>query len=412
MQPPKQSSDWRTILLLIFSIGGILVMLMGAITTQVMGFFPDPESSVETSPLVRALVTSLMVTTALMLLPAGWLSLQRLRHQEIRPFQFPKFRPWMWVLYVLIWLLSLVLATLLFDAPSAGWYVPLFHFLSIALPVFAYVYILTGRISIGSNQRVWGVFSAGLLISPALSIVAEVALVLFSLVIVGIIIGFNPENLGTFQRTIERIQAATDLDSLMFVIQPVARNPLTLVVGLVLLSGFVPFIEETFKSVGVWLVFDKLETSAQGFALGAVSGAAFAFLESLGASISPDPAWGATLFMRAVSSMMHILATGFVGWGIARARIEKKYLGMIGFYLLAMTIHSLWNAGAVLSVIGGMRLATSFENIDIFGGMIMVAGVGILLFMMAAMPGAMIFLNRKLGMASGRSEPVVDQEQR
>jgi uncharacterized membrane protein YidH (DUF202 family) len=412
MQPPKQSSDWRTILLLIFSIGGILVMLMGAITTQVMGFFPDPQSSVETSPLVRALVTSLMVTTALMLLPAGWLSLQRLRHQEIRPFQFPKFRPWMWVLYVLIWLLSLVLATLLFDAPSAGWYVPLFHFLSIALPVFAYVYILTGRISIGSNQRVWGVFSAGLLISPALSIVAEVALVLFSLVIVGIIIGFNPENLGTFQRTIERIQAATDLDSLMFVIQPVARNPLTLVVGLVLLSGFVPFIEETFKSVGVWLVFDKLETSAQGFALGAVSGAAFAFLESLGASISPDPAWGATLFMRAVSSMMHILATGFVGWGIARARIEKKYLGMIGFYLLAMTIHSLWNAGAVLSVIGGMRLATSFENIDIFGGMIMVAGVGILLFMMAAMPGAMIFLNRKLGMASGRSEPVVDQEQR
>ena len=286
MQPPKQSSDWRTILLLIFSIGGILVMLMGAITTQVMGFFPDPESSVETSPLVRALVTSLMVTTALMLLPAGWLSLQRLRHQEIRPFQFPKFRPWMWVLYVLIWLLSLVLATLLFDAPSAGWYVPLFHFLSIALPVFAYVYILTGRISIGSNQRVWGVFSAGLLISPALSIVAEVALVLFSLVIVGIIIGFNPENLGTFQRTIERIQAATDLDSLMFVIQPVARNPLTLVVGLVLLSGFVPFIEETFKSVGVWLVFDKLETSAQGFALGAVSGAAFAFLESLGASSS------------------------------------------------------------------------------------------------------------------------------
>jgi uncharacterized membrane protein YidH (DUF202 family) len=412
MQPPKQSSDWRTILLLIFSIGGILVMLMGAITTQVMGFFPDPQSSVETSPLVRALVTSLMVTTALMLLPAGWLSLQRLRHQEIRPFQFPKFRPWMWVLYVLIWLLSLVLATLLFDAPSAGWYVPLFHFLSIALPVFAYVYILTGRISIGSNQRVWGVFSAGLLISPALSIVAEVALVLFSLVIVGIIIGFNPENLGTFQRTIERIQAATDLDSLMFVIQPVARNPLTLVVGLVLLSGFVPFIEETFKSVGVWLVFDKLETSAQGFALGAVSGAAFAFLESLGASISPDPAWGATLFMRAVSSMMHILATGFVGWGIARARIEKKYLGMIGFYLLAMTIHSLWNAGAVLSVIGGMRLATSFENIDIFGGMIMVAGVGTLLFMMAAMPGAMIFLNRKLGMASGRSEPVVDQEQR
>ena len=115
--------------------------------------------------------------------------------------------------------------------------------------------------------------------------------------------------------------------------------------------------------------------------------------------------------MRSVSSMMHILATGFVGWGIAKAHIEKKYLGMVGFYLLAMTIHSLWNAGAVLSVIGGMRMATSYEHIDIFGAVFMVAGVGILFFMMAAMPGIMIFLSRKLGRASAQSEPIIDQEQ-
>lgn len=411
MKASKRSPDGRSILLLIFSISGFLVMLIGAVTTQLMGIFNDPLASEETSSVVRALVTSLMLTTALLLLPAGWFSLGRLLRKEIRPFQFPTLHSWMWVLYVSVWLLSLVLATLLYDAPGAIWIVPFFHLLSIALPVYAFIYFLVGRISFGSNQRVWGVFSAGLLVGPALSIAAELALVLFGAVILGIFLGFNPDNLGSFQRIFEQIQDAPDLDSLMFTIQPFARSLWTLVIGLIVLSGFVPLIEETFKSVGVWMVFDKLETPAQGFALGAVSGAAFALLESLGASITPDPTWGAALFMRAVSSMMHILATGIVGWGIAKARIEKKFLGMIGFYLLGISIHGLWNMGAVLSVIGGIRLSMSFEDIDVFGGMIMIAGLGILLFMIAAMLGIMIFLNQKLAKTAGFSAPIIDQEQ-
>lgn len=411
MQAPKQRTDPRTFLLLIFCICGILFMLIGAITTQLMGIYSDPLTSAQTSPLVRALVTSLMITTALLLFPAGWLSLQRLRSKEIRPFQFPKLRPWMWLLYVFFWSLSLVLAALLYDAPGAGWYLPLFHFLSIALPVYAFVHILAGKISLGSNQRVWGVFSAGLLIGPALSIVAEIALVLFSLVIAGLVLGFNPQNLESFQRILEQIQDAPDLDSLMLTIQPVARNPWTLVIGLVLLSGFVPLIEEICKSVGVWLVFDKLDTPAQGFALGAVSGAAFALLESLGASITPDSAWGAALLTRAASSMMHILAAGIIGWGIARARIQKKYLGTIGFYLLGISIHSLWNAGALLSVIGGMRLAISLENMDVFGALILIAGLGILFFMLAAMLGTMIFISKKHSKTAGPSASTLDLEQ-
>jgi hypothetical protein len=317
----------------------------------------------------------------------------------------------MWVLYVFIWLLSLILATLFYDAPSAVWYVPIFHLLSIALPVYALVYILVGHISFGSKKRVWGVFSAGLMIGPALSIVAELVLVLFIVVIIGIFLGINPENLESFQRLLEQIQDAPDLDGLMFLIQPVARNPWTLVIGLVVLSVFVPFLEETFKSIGVWLVFDKLETSVQGFALGAVSGAAFALLESLGASITPDPTWWVGLSMRAVSGMMHILAAGVVGWGIAKARIEKRFLGMIGFYLLGMSIHSLWNTGAVLSIIGGLRLTISFENIDVFGAMIMIVGVCILFFMLVAMLGTMIFLNRKLARSAVLSASILDQEQ-
>ena len=51
------------------------------------------------------------------------------------------------------------------------------------------------------------------------------------------------------------------------------KNPLTLVVGLVFLSFLVPIIEEIAKSLGVWLVADRLAFPAQGFALGVLAGA-------------------------------------------------------------------------------------------------------------------------------------------
>jgi len=411
MEAQKQNFDWRTILLLIYSICGILFMLIGVISIQVVRVHFDPHAAIETSPLVKVLETSLMFIIAVLLVPAGWFSLQRLRNKEIPSFQFPKLHSWMWMLLVSIWLISLVLATLLYNFPGAGWFVPVFHFLSIAIPIYVYVYLLSRGITLGSKQRVWGVFGSGLLIGPAFSIVTEVALVLFSFAIVGIFLGFYPGNLESLQRTVERIQDTTDLDSLMFVIQPVARNPLTLLIGLVLFSGFVPLLEETFKSISVWLVIDKLDTPALGFALGAVSGAAFALLESLGASISPDPAWGTTLFMRAVSSMMHILAAGVVGWGIAKARVEKKYIVMIGAYLLGISIHSIWNAGVVFSLIGGMRLDMSSGNVDFFGALISVAGIGILFFMMTAMLGTLIFLSRKQAKAAWPFARIVKSEQ-
>jgi len=410
MEAQKRSLDWRTILLLTISISGIFFMVFGAVAIQVVRVFSDPHKSIGTSTVVQPLAASIMIITALLLLPAAWFSLQRLRNKKIPSFQFPKLRPWMWVLLISIWLLALVLATLLYDAPYAGWYLPLFHFLSISIPIYTYVYILVAGISFGSKQRVWGVFGSGLLIGPALSIVTEVALVMFCLVMVGVYLGLNSGNLESLQRVLERIQDAPDLDSLMFVIQPVARNPLTLVIGLVLLSGFVPFLEETFKSISVWLFVDKLDTAVQGFALGAVSGSAFALLESLGASINPDPAWGTTLFMRAVSSMMHILATGIVGWGIAKARIEKKYLVMIGAYLLAMTIHGVWNAGAVFSLIGGMQLSMSPGNVDFFGSMVSVVGMGILVFMLVVMLGMLIFLSRNLKITDHASSSYGTQE--
>jgi PrsW family intramembrane metalloprotease len=93
---------------------------------------------------------------------------------------------------------------------------------------------------------------------------------------------------------------------------------------------------------------------------------------------------------------MHMLATGLLGWGIAYARLEKRYLRLIGMMLLAMSLHAAWNAGAVLSVWGGARVMLAMPGIDFLGTVSAVTGAGLLFFMMAGMFVTFFILNGRL----------------
>jgi RsiW-degrading membrane proteinase PrsW (M82 family) len=186
------------------------------------------------------------------------------------------------------------------------------------------------------------------------------------------------------------------MESLVFLLEPLLKNPLTLILMLTLLSGFVPVIEEIFKSLGVWLVIDRLSTPAQGFAMGVLSGAGFALAESLFASVTTDATWAFTLSMRAISGAMHMLTAGLTGWGIAYARLEKRYLRLIGMVLLAMLLHSAWNAGAVLAMAGGVGVLLSTPDFDIFSSLMILAGAGLIFVLVSGVFVAIVVINARL----------------
>jgi len=108
----------------------------------------------------------------------------------------------------------------------------------------------------------------------------------------------------------------------------------------------VPLIEELFKPLGVWLFGFQIETPTQGFVLGLLSGAAFALFESLNASADGSMSWGAIVTARAGTSLLHMTASGIVGWGIVSAFKEKRYGRLVGAYFAAVLIHGIWNASA------------------------------------------------------------------
>ncbi len=225
-------------------------------------------------------------------------------------------------------------------------------------------------------------------------------------------LSLNPDKALEVERLVQQINQAPNLDSLVYAVGPYLKNPLTLIGALSFLSFLVPIIEESAKSLGVWLASDRISSPAQGFALGVLSGAGFALAESLSASLTADNTWGLTLSIRAITSGMHMLATGLVGWGIAYARLEKRYFRLVGMTLLAMSLHAVWNAGVVFTIAGGVRIMLATPNIDFLGAAMTIGGGGSLFVLIAGMIVAFFVINRRLrGPALPASQPVeIDDE--
>jgi len=294
----------------------------------------------------------------------------------------------------------LILATLFYDRRGASWYLPWLHFLSIALPIYIIIRIAINRIPLGSSQRAWGVFGTGMTLGPIFSAIAEILILGIGILILAVFLGINPEKMINIERMINQIDNAPDMESLVYLFGPLINNPLSLLTALMFLSVFVPIIEEIAKSVGILLVADRITSHAQGFALGVLSGAGFALAESLFATLAPDDTWALTLSMRAVSGSMHMLASGLAGWGIAYARLEKRYYLAFGMIFLAMVLHGVWNAGAVLSVAGGLRLMLVMPEIDLLGTFLMIIGVSIIFMLIGGIFATLILSNIKLKASS------------
>ena len=118
MDPQPRSTDWRSILLLIFSLSSTLLTFSAGVGSLI---FTSLNKSVlleaNTSQLVTILTASTLIAIGLLLLPVAWLSVKRLRGVDFETLNLPALRPWTWITLLGLWVLILVLATLFHDAP-------------------------------------------------------------------------------------------------------------------------------------------------------------------------------------------------------------------------------------------------------------------------------------------------------
>jgi RsiW-degrading membrane proteinase PrsW (M82 family) len=143
-----------------------------------------------------------------------------------------------------------------------------------------------------------------------------------------------------------------------------------------------PFVEEALKGSGVYVFRANLRTVADGPVFGAAVGLGFGFFETFLYGLSAFLVGGliagiALILIRSVSSvLLHGSSTGMFGYGYARSRFGVRGAGTGSYYLVAVGMHSGFNALASLAAV-----------VAIFG----ITGVGEILASYLALLAAIAF---------------------
>jgi hypothetical protein len=255
----------------------------------------------------------------------------------------------------------------------------------------------------------WAVFGLGMVGSTVTAVLAEYAVVGLGALAFGIAAIAHPEWMTVIQQLKDQVTGAGDMQAILTVLAPYLTNPLVLLAVLAFAAGIGPLIEEAAKPAVLWLLGKSLRSPAEGFALGALCGAGFALLEGMMAASGAAATLGFGLVGRVASSLMHITASGVVGWGIASARLEKRPGRFVGAYLLAVSLHGLWNGSVILAVYGALRFMVTggtgiATNPDLPGVLALLAGLGLLAALLVAMLVVLPLLSGRL--RAGQPVPV------
>jgi hypothetical protein len=350
MTTPKASTHWPSVWQLALSVLGILglwgiaaLMLVTTVSAALSG---------DTLGAMAVLLNAAgLGFSGVLLIPSTGYALMRLLGKPVT-LHFP-LRHLSWIILLLP---LVILLGHLASQSTVGEYLflPVFHILAALIPVIWLLSMGLRGLPTGSQQRAWGVFGIGMVGAPLLSLIAEATVLLF-LGIFGILYLLQDPQILDFFLDAVNSPISPDPEAFLNLIEPYLMRPGTLYLVLVFGALLVPLMEEMFKPIGVWLLAGRDISAAEGFAAGLLSGAGYALFENFTLSAGGGgEGWAMTAAARTGTSLVHMLTTGLVGWALALAWRERRYLRLAGTYLLAILIHGMWNAMVILTAISGL----------------------------------------------------------
>jgi len=344
-----KQTHWASLLTLILigtSVFFLLILVAALGVVSLMDLFAATGEAA--SEMISAVAFGFIL---LLLLLCGWFILQKTRglEQADLPFKFP-FAPWMWGVLPAIVIFSITLGGLatLAELQWLNWIVlPALTVLVIVPPIWLLFGIASNGLDLGPRWRFFSIFSLGLTIGPLVMIVIELV-VLFTIIISGAIYvaTTQPALMSELEMLTNMMTQGASEEALLAMLTPYLTNTTLIAIGISYIALLVPLIEELLKPLAVWLFARQIESPAQGFALGVLSGAAFALVESLNAGADGSTSWAIVVSVRTGTSVLHMMTSGLVGWGIASAFKEKRVGRLIAAYISAVLIHGIWNAAA------------------------------------------------------------------
>jgi hypothetical protein len=392
---PSRRGD---ILLILFSSLGIFGLLIRGVYMAITGiqYFNPTDSSSLASNMLNSLA---MLFCAGLLLPMFIFSVNHLKGKESIPVIFRTIKFGQAAGLATVWLVVVIIGAVINSLFDFGWAVAApFFLLGISLPIMSLIWIGAGGLPSGSRRRIWSVFGFGMVGSTVTALLLEYLVIGIAVITYSILAISNPELRIFFDQIKTQVASANtmDIQTLLVSLAPYITNPLVILSVLIFAAILTPMIEEAVKPAIIWFLGKRLHTPAEGFVLGALCGAGFATLEGLMSASGATQMWGFGLVGRAAASLLHITSSGLLGWGIASARLEKRYGRLAMTYLLSISLHGLWNGSAIIAVYGALRMVVGNNQIDTISALFMLGGLGILFIELCLLLAALPLINRHL----------------
>jgi hypothetical protein len=399
MQPNPNFSHRRDILLLIFSILGLLGLLIRGTYIAVIGIlYFDPTDISSLAP--NMLDALAMLFCAGLLLPVLVYTIKRLKGQKILPAQLRPVKFYVVSALVAAWVMIVIIGALLNNLFTYGWAVAApFFLIGVSLPILIFTWIGAGGLPGGSRRRLWSVFGFGMVGSTLTAIILEYLLVGVAILVIGALASANPELRTVIDQVKTQVANAKagDVQSLLTVLAPYITNPLVILSILIFAAVLTPLIEEAVKPAVIFFMGKHLRSPAEGFMLGALCGAGFAMLEGLMAASGAAQMWGFGVVGRAAASLMHVTSSGLLGWAIASTQLEKRYGRLALTYLISVSIHGLWNGSVIIAVYGALQVMVQNNmQIEFPSILYVLAGLGMLFLELVGMLALLPLINRNL----------------
>lgn len=348
MQPSARPFPWQSITItLLLLLGFILLTTTTAILviTGLLTALQDYEYEAAAAILIISVGAGL---GALLLLPGiyfnGRLLLGKTSEEENNQLKISAWAP---PVLALLWIAAIFAGQWLAHQTSSSWItLPLLSTAAVLPPLIILARLAANRINLGPRWQTWGAFGVSAIAGPVLAAIVEVIILVVVFLIAVVFIAADPELMTAIEKLSVEINYAAD-EEILSMLEPYLVNPL-LVVGLLsILSLAIPLIEEALKPIGLLLLVNKVKDPQTGFVLGTLSGAGFAFFENYSSLASAGADWGFQAAMRGGAAVLHMTASGLVGWGIIAAWKERSISRLLINYGIAVVFHGLWNATAI-----------------------------------------------------------------
>jgi hypothetical protein len=397
--PEPHPVQWGSILQFGLSLVAVLGIWLFAFLMAIFGaaaLVSQPSGGADSVSMF--LMAGSLTGAGLLLIPSVYYGLMRLlgRPAFDSLSLIRRTRPELWIVLLPPVLLAGYLVS---QVPvAAALLLPPLHILGVGIPVAWMLFLGIRSLPLGSSQRAWGVYDAGMALGPFLISIAELGAMVAVMVLAAGYIASDTRLTAEVMRIIQQIQSGQpSQEEILKQLTPYLTRPAVILSVLAFGSLIVPLTEEALKSIGVWLLVGHRISPQAGFAAGAISGAGYAFMESL-LLTSNGQGWAALMVARIGTSALHIFTTAMMGWALVLAWQRGRYLRLAATYLGMVLLHGTWNGLTLYTAFQTLGSATEDPAGSLAGNPVAIVAPFILVGLAVGSLVALVAINRSLAL--------------